>query len=304
MTRHDIPLHDATRHGTPSRGATPLGATPLDATPGAQTPGAQTPGATDPSDEAPREDDHVAEDRPLAVVTGASRGLGRAIAEELVDRGWRVVVTARTPATLAATAAALRRRAMGAGRHRATAVSIVAGDVGDAAHRRELAATVTRLGPLELLVNNAGTLGPSPLPRLEDLAPGAFADLLATNVVAQLAVVQALLPHMATGATIIDVTSDAAVGAWEGWGGYGATKAALDHVGAVLAVEHPDLHVHAVDPGDLRTAMHQAAFPGEDIGDRPPPETVAPTIVDLVERRVPSGRHRAVDLVDASVVPA
>lgn len=219
---------------------------------------------------------------PLAVVTGASRGLGRALARGLAADGWALVLDARTPSDLAA---------VGAEVDHAPTVRLVTGDVADAGHRAELASAAATIGPVDLLVNNAGALGPSPLPHLVDLDPEAFADLLAVNTVAPLAVLQALRPHLAPGATICNVTSDAAHGAWPGWGGYGASKAALEQVTAVLAAEHPDLHVHAVDPGDLRTAMHQRAFPGEDISDRPEPATVVPAFLALVAARLPSGRH-------------
>jgi len=227
-----------------------------------------------------------------AVVTGASQGLGRAVATGLARHGWEVVVTARTARDLLDAADDLAQT---------TTVTAVVGDVTDPAHRHDLATTVAALGPVDLLVNNASTLGPSPLPRLEHLAPDDLRTLLDTNVVAPMAVVQALRPHLADDATIIDISSDAAIGAWEGWGGYGASKAALDHLTAVLAVEHPTWHVHAVDPGDLRTAMHQRAFPDQDISDRPLPETVVEPIMALVEARAPSGRHRAKDLVPAAI---
>ena len=143
------------------------------------------------------------------------------------------------------------------------------------------------------LVNNAGGLGPSPLPALADYPLGALADLFAVNVVAPLGLIQDALPHLAAGAVVVDITSDASVEAYEGWGGYGATKAALDHVGRVLAAEHPDLRVLSIDPGDMRTQMHQDAFPGEDISDRPPPEASVPGILALVDGDRPSGRYQA-----------
>lgn len=236
----------------------------------------------------PRHRDH---DR-RAVVTGASQGLGRALATGLARHGWQLVVTARTARDLLEVADDLAT---------VTAVTAVVGDVTDPAHRDDLATTVAGLGPVDLLVNNASTLGPSPLPRLDHLAPDDLRTLLDTNVVAPLAVVQALRPHLADDATIIDISSDAAIGAWEGWGGYGASKAALDQLTAVLAVEHPTWHVHAVDPGDLRTAMHQRAVPGQDISDRPLPETVVDPILALVDARAPSGRHRVEDLVPAAI---
>ncbi len=228
--------------------------------------------------------------RPVAVVTGASRGLGRAVATALVAAGWDLVVDARTRDDLLATVDELR-----AGATATAAVHVVVGDVTDPAHRRALAVAAAAAGPVDLLVNNAGGLGPTPLPRLVDLAPDRLADLLVVNTVAPLAVFQALVDQLAPGATVLNVTSDAAVEAWEGWGGYGMTKAALEHQSAVLAVEHPDLRVHAVDPGDLRTDMHQAAFPGEDISDRPEPASVVAGLLALVDARAPSGRQRLAD---------
>ena len=149
-------------------------------------------------------------------------------------------------------------------------VTAVAGDVTDARHREELVAAAG--GRIDLVVNNAGGLGPSPLPPLADYPLDALVELFAVNVVAPLGLIQAALPHLAAGAVVVDITSDASVEAYEGWGGYGATKAALDHLGRVLAVERPDLRVLTIDPGDMRTQMHQDAFPGEDISDRPPPD--------------------------------
>jgi len=221
-----------------------------------------------------------------ALVTGGSRGLGLALVEALVRTGWTVVADGRDAARLTAALAPL-----------GGAVVAVPGDVTDPAHRAELVAAAG--GPIHLVVNNAGALGPSPLPALADLDLDAFADVLAANVVAPLGVIQAALPHLAPGATVVDITSDAAVEAYEGWGAYGASKAALDHVGAVLAAERPDLRVLSVDPGDLRTDMHQAAFPGEDISDRPEPATVAPRILALVDGDRPSGRYRATEAVPA-----
>lgn len=231
--------------------------------------------------------------RPLAVVTGASRGLGRALASGLADAGWDLVLDVRDGDDLLAVADDLPS---------AATITIRVGDVTDPAHRADLAAAVRDFGPVDLLVNNASALGPSPLPRLADLDPGDFARVLATNTVAPVAVFRALLPHLSPTATILNITSDAAVGAWEGWGGYGASKAALDQASAVLAVEHPDLTIHAVDPGDLRTDMHQAAFPDDDISDRPEPATVVPHLLALVAASLPSGRHRARDVDPATGV--
>jgi NAD(P)-dependent dehydrogenase (short-subunit alcohol dehydrogenase family) len=226
-----------------------------------------------------------------ALVTGASRGLGHALATALSDRGWRLVLDGRDAERLTSAVAALPRPDL------ATAV---AGDVGDPHHRRALADAV---GPrLDLLVNNASELGPSPLPHLADLDPGDFLRILTVNAVAPLAVVQAVLPALRTArGIVVNVSSDAAVEGYAGWGGYGASKAALDQLSAVLAVEQPELRVLSVDPGDMATDMHQAAFPGEDISDRPAPESVVPALLALIDGDLPSGRYRAADLPWAAV---
>ena len=219
-----------------------------------------------------------------AIVTGASRGLGLALTHGLVADGWRVVADARDRDALRAALADLD-----------PAVTLVAGDVTDATHR---AALVAAAGPtIDLVVNNAGGLGPSPLPSLLDVEPAALTELFDVNVVAPLALLQAAAAWLAPGAVIVDVTSDASVEAYEGWGAYGATKAALDHVGAVLAAERPDLRVLTVDPGDMRTSMHQDAFPGEDISDRPEPSASVPGIIALIDGASPSGRYRAREVV-------
>jgi NAD(P)-dependent dehydrogenase (short-subunit alcohol dehydrogenase family) len=224
---------------------------------------------------------------PTALVTGASAGLGRALAAALTGRGWRLVVDARDPRRLADAVTGLPRPDL---------VTAVPGDVADPAHRAELAAAV---GPrLDLLVHNASDLGPTPLPALADLEPAQLQRLLAVNVVAPLALTRALLPALRTASgTVLAISSDAAVDAYEGWGGYGASKAALDRLAAVLAVEEPALHVHAVDPGDMDTAMHRAADPGA--GGLPAPESVVPALLRLVDERPPSGRYRAADLAVA-----
>ncbi|MGY1812694.1 SDR family NAD(P)-dependent oxidoreductase [Blastococcus sp. SYSU D00820] len=231
-------------------------------------------------------------DTPTALVTGASRGLGRALATALNGRGWRLVVDGRDPARLAAAVAALPFPDL---------VTAVPGDVADPAHRAALAAAVP--GRLDALVNNASELGPSPLPPLADLPPAALERLLLVNTVAPLALVQAVLPALRrAGGRVLDISSDAAAEAYPGWGGYGASKAALDLLSAVLGQEEPELRVYAVDPGDMRTDMHQAAFPGEDIGDRPAPDTVVPALLRLLEEDLPGGRYRAADLVPAGAV--
>ena len=230
---------------------------------------------------------------PVAIVTGASRGLGRALADALAAAGYQLIVDARDGAALRATAAELRARYD----LPASRVHPIAGDITDAAHRADLAAAARAAGGVSLLVNNAGTLGVSPLPALADYPP---ADLLAAfeiNVVAPIALTQLLLPDLRRlGGAVLSVTSDAAIEAYAGWGGYGAAKAALEQACHVLAAEEPAVRVWWVDPGDLRTQMHQQAYPGEDISDRPLPETVTPAFFRLVTERMPSGRYRAADL--------
>jgi len=218
----------------------------------------------------------------VGIVTGASRGLGLALTRELLRRGWSVVVDARDGAALGEATAGLDH------------VVAVQGDVSDPRHRAELVAAAGE--PIDLVVNNASTLGPSPRPALADYPLDELRRVLEVNLVAPLALIQAALPRLADNAAIVDVTSDAAVEPYEGWGGYGSSKAALDQMTAILAAERPDLRVYAADPGDMRTAMHQDAFPGEDISDRPPPEESLPGLLVLVEGALPSGRYRLRDL--------
>lgn len=222
----------------------------------------------------------------IAIVTGAGQGFGRALAAALSARGTTVLATGRDATRLRGATAAL------------AGMVPVPGDVTDPAHRAELIATARRLGGLDLLVHNAGELGPSPLPPLARYPLDALRGVLETTVLAPLALTQLALPLLraARRPTILTLSSDAAVAAYPGWGGYGAAKAALDQLAAVLAVEEPGIRVHAVDPGDMRTAMHQRAYPGEDISDRPPPETAARSVLALLDERPPSGRHRAADL--------
>jgi len=225
----------------------------------------------------------------VALVTGASQGLGRALAEALADRGWALVIDARRADRLDRAAADLATR---------TTVVSVPGDVTDAVHRDELVAAVRRFGRLDLLVNNASTLGASPLPALATIDLDVLRRIYDVNVVAPLALTQPLLELLgASGGTVVNVTSDAAVEAYPEWGGYGSSKAALEHLSSVLAVEHPNVRVLVVDPGDMRTEMHQDAFPGEDISDRPPPEAVVPALVELVDGDRPGGRYRVPELV-------
>jgi NAD(P)-dependent dehydrogenase (short-subunit alcohol dehydrogenase family) len=228
-----------------------------------------------------------------ALITGASRGLGLAFARELAGRGWSLVVDARDADALAAAHATF------AVPGRTVAVP---GDVADPAHREALIAAAWDLGGLDLLVNNASALGPSPLPRLAEIALADFEAILATNTVAPLALIQVALPLLeARAGRILNITSDAAVEGYEGWGGYGASKAALEQLSNILAAEHPGLRVYWVDPGDMRTRMHQDAFPGEDISDRPPPEESVPGLVALIEGDHPSGRYQARALAAAGV---
>ncbi len=236
----------------------------------------------------------------VAVVTGASRGLGEALAVGLADAGWSLVIDGRHPESLGAAADRIRDRS----RPGAHVVAIV-GDVTDEGHRHDLIGAAFDLGGLDLVVNNAGTLGATPLPALADYPLGELRLAFEVNVVAPLGLIQDALPLLldAPRPRLVNVTSDAAVEAYEGWGGYGAGKAALEHLGVVLAVELPALRVWSVDPGDLRTAMHQAAFPGEDISDRPEPVAIVPALLELIGSDRPSGRYRASELV-ASGTPA
>lgn len=230
---------------------------------------------------------------PVALVTGASRGLGHALATALAQRGWHLVLDARDPGPLTAAADELAR---------VTRVTALPGDVADPAHRSALAAAVEQAGGLDLLVNNASVLGPSPLPPLAAHPLDALERVFAVNTLAPLALVQLLLgPLRRSRGRVLNLSSDAAVEPYPGWGGYGSSKAALDHLSAVLAVELPDLRVYAVDPGDMATDMHQAAFPGEDISDRPRPAAVVPALLRLVDEELPSGRYRAADLAPIAV---
>ena len=225
---------------------------------------------------------------PKALITGASQGFGRALLTALVAQGWTCVVDARDARALREATAAL------------PGVLAVRGDVTEPDHRADLVAATD--GRVDLLVHNASTLGPSPLPQLTDYPLDALRRVFEVDVVAPLALTQTALPALraAPTPTIVVLSSDAAVEAYPGWGGYGSAKAALDHLAAVLAVEHPELRVYAFDPGDMRTAMHQAAFPGEDISDRAEPATVVPALLHLLAERPDSGRYRAADLLDAA----
>ena len=234
---------------------------------------------------------------PVAIVTGASRGFGRAVTVALLDRGWAVVGDARRASELKTIAAELD----------SSQLIALPGDVTEASHRDALVAAAIEAGPLRLLVNNASRLGPSPQPALVDYPESELWAVYQTNVFAPLALIQAALPALtANGGVIINLSSDAAVEPYPGWGGYGSSKAALDQLSAVLATEisaAPTVPVYAFDPGDMRTEMHQAAFPGEDISDRAEPEAVVPALLRLLDTRPVAGRYRAADLVLSGARP-
>jgi NAD(P)-dependent dehydrogenase (short-subunit alcohol dehydrogenase family) len=223
-----------------------------------------------------------------ALVTGASRGLGLALARGLAERGWNLIITARDPERLRVARDELAR---------VTHVAALAGDVSDPSHQQALAVLAHGHAGLDALVNNAGILGPSPQPPLLEYPVDVLAEVYRINVLAPLGLIQSLRPALKGEAKVVNVTSDAAVKPYAGWGGYGSSKAALEQLSAVLAIENPELRLYTVDPGDMRTDMHQAAFPGEDIGDRPLPDERAPAIVALLESDRPSGRYIASELV-------
>ncbi|MFJ8787171.1 SDR family NAD(P)-dependent oxidoreductase [Streptomyces sp. NPDC102476] len=228
---------------------------------------------------------------PVAIITGASKGLGRALAEALAARGWDLVLDARTVEILKETAAALTGHG--------TRVTARPGDVTDPVHRSELVAAAWRLGGVDLLVNNASALGAEPLVRLEGLSLDGLRRALEVNVVAALGLVQEALPLLraSEAGTVITVSSDAAAEAYETWGGYGASKAALDHLAAVLGEEEPRLRVWAVDPGDMATDLYAAAVP-EDGDPRPEPASVVPAFLRLLDERPASGRYGAPSLLE------
>ena len=230
-----------------------------------------------------------------AIITGASRGFGFALATELARRDWNLVVDARAHADLSAARAELD--ALGSGR-----IEAIAGDVNDPQHTAHLVETAAASGRFSLLVNNAGILGPSPQPPLAEYPIDVFEQVLAANLTAPLRLIQLALPYLRdSDGTVINITSDAAVEPYEGWGGYGAAKAGLEQLSNVLAAEEPRVRVLWFDPGDMRTRMHQEAFPGEDISDRPTPESRAPALTRLIEGDYPSGRYLADDLLSDSV---
>lgn len=225
--------------------------------------------------------------RKTALITGASRGLGLALARALAERGWQLIIDGRGDEAL---------RAAGAELEQATRVRAIQGDIDDPGHRQQLAKAAEEMGGLDLIVNNASILGPSPQPALLAYPLETLMDVYKINVIAPLGLLQAVQGLFKPGVCLINVTSDAGLEAYEGWGGYGSSKAALEHWSAILAEERPDLKVYWVDPGDMRTQMQQEAFPGEDISDRPLPEESVPGLLALIEGDLPSGRYQARDL--------
>lgn len=225
----------------------------------------------------------------VALITGGSAGLGRALAHALAADGWRVVVDGRDADRLEAAADV-------------PGIVAVPGDVADEWHRGALADAVEREGSLDLLVHNASTLGPTPMRHLAAASAEDFLEVWQTNVAAAFALTADLLPYLrASRGTLLSITSDAGVEHYEGWGLYGASKAALEHVTLTFGAENPSISAYAVDPGDMRTQMHQDAFPGEDISDRPLPETVVPHLLSLLVASPSSGRYRAADFPVAAI---
>jgi NAD(P)-dependent dehydrogenase (short-subunit alcohol dehydrogenase family) len=226
-----------------------------------------------------------------ALITGASRGLGLALARRLSTEGWTLIIDARGAEALEAARAELAKL---------TRVVAIPGDVTDEQHRRALAGAAHEAGGLDVLVNNASILGPSPQPELLDYPLDVLEEVYRTNTVAPLTLVQAVAKDLKSGAKILNVTSDAGVEPYPRWGGYGSSKAALEHLSAILAAENPSLRVYWVDPGDMQTQMHREAFPKEDISDRPLPEASVPGLLELLSGNLPSGRYEARTLAQTS----
>lgn len=225
---------------------------------------------------------------PTILITGASRGLGLALATALAKKGWHLIINGRTKSTLQAAHNQLSEL---------TQVTAVPGDISDKAHRQALAVAAQAAGGLDAIINNASILGPSPQPSLLKYPLDVLETVYRVNVIAQLGILQALAPQLKAGVKIINVTSDAAVEAYPGWGGYGSSKTAFEQLTAVFAEENPHYHVYWVDPGDMNTQMHQEAFPGEDISDRPDPEVSVPAFITLLEGEWSNGRYQASELL-------
>jgi NAD(P)-dependent dehydrogenase (short-subunit alcohol dehydrogenase family) len=226
-----------------------------------------------------------------ALITGASRGLGLALARQLAQKGWGLIIDARSKRALEQVRYELSEQ---------TKVIAIPGDVTTESHRRKLFRAAQDLGGLDALVNNASFLGPSPQPQLLDYPLDVLEEVYRANVFAPLAIIQTLHSTLKPDACIINVTSDAGVEAYGGWGGYGSSKAALEHLSHILAEENPSLRVYWIDPGDMRTQMQQEAFPDEDISDRPLPEESVPGLLALIEGQLPSGRYRARELIEST----
>jgi NAD(P)-dependent dehydrogenase (short-subunit alcohol dehydrogenase family) len=225
---------------------------------------------------------------PAAVITGGSRGLGLSIARALDAIGWRLILDGRNAEALKNTRKELSSR---------SDILAIPGDVADPHHRQELLNAAARLGGINALINNASILGPSPQPALLDYPLAVLEQVYQTNVIAPLALIQTLRSQILPGGIIMNITSDAGVEPYPGWGGYGSSKAALEQLSAILAEENPDWRVYWVDPGDMRTQMHQEAYPDEDISDRPLPEVSVPGIIELLTGSHPSGRYKAREVV-------
>ncbi len=219
-----------------------------------------------------------------ALISGASRGLGLALAKALADHGWSLIIDARGREALETARLELAAK---------TNITAIPGDINDNNHRKALAKAAEALGGLNAVINNASSLGSSPQPTLIDYPLDVLEEVYRTNVIAPLGLLQAVQNQLKPGAVVINVTSDASIEPYEGWGGYGSSKAALEQLSAILAAENPSWHVYWIDPGDMRTQMHQEAFPGEDISDRPMPEESVPAFMTLLEGNLPSGRYQA-----------
>lgn len=224
---------------------------------------------------------------PTVLITGASRGLGLALARAIAQRGWNLIIDARGAEALEAAQKELKPY---------TKVIAIAGDVTSPGHREELARAAQQVGGIDVLVNNASMLGPSPQPDLLDYPIDVLEQVYQANVIAPLGILQTIRNQLKPGARVLNITSDAGIEPYPGWGGYGSSKAALEHLSAVLAAENPDLKVYWIDPGDMRTQMQQEAFPGEDISDRPLPEDSVPGLLRLINGDLPSGRYAVHDL--------